>query len=143
MKRNEAIQIVSAIVAMREAATDEQASKAVLLYPTLKNNGALIPAGTRIHWNGILKRAAVDLWDIETNHPDHAPALWEDISYRDGYRIIPNVITATLAFSLGEYGWWNDVLYQSKIETNVYTPEQYPNGWEEMGKNTSAHKILF
>lgn len=130
MKRSEAKEIISAIIAMREAATDEQASKSVVIYPTLKNTGTLIKAGTRIHWNGQLKRAAVDLWDTSENDPDHAPALWENIQYREGYRIIPEVITPALAFELGEYGWWGDILYLSKMNANVYTPEQYPAGWE-------------
>jgi hypothetical protein len=77
-----------------------------------------------------LKRAAIDLWDIEENDPDNAPTLWEDIAYHNGYRIIPKVITATLAFALGECGWWGDTLYKSKIEGNAYTPEQHAYGWE-------------
>lgn len=111
--------------------TDEQASTVTTLYSGMKYNGELIESGTRINWNGDLKRAAVDLWDREENNPDNAPALWEDILYRDGYRIIPEVITAGLAFSYGEIGWWGDTLYRSILETpNTYTPEQYPAGWE-------------
>ena len=90
----------------------------------------LIKNGTLINWNGILKRAAVDLWDTEENNPDNAPTLWEDINYREGHRIIPEVITVGLAFSEGETGWWNDVLYRSKVNANVYTPDAYPNNWE-------------
>jgi hypothetical protein len=134
MKRSEAIAIVSAIVAMREDATDAQASKSIQIYPTLKENGALVKAGTRINWSGKLKRAAVDLWDTKENNPDNASMLWEDIAYRNGFRVIPEVITAILAFSLGECGWWKDVLYKSKINANVYTPEQYSNGWEIVNK---------
>lgn len=89
-----------------------------------------IEAGTRINHNGSIKRAAVDLWDTEANNPDNAPTLWEDILYRDGYRIIPDVITAGTAFALDELGWWGDKLYKSLLSANVYTPEQYPNGWE-------------
>lgn len=115
---------------MREDATDAQASKAVSIYPTLKQKGALISAGTRINWNGTIKRAAVDLWDTAENNPDNTPVLWENINYREGYRIIPSVITAGLAFAQGECGWWNGVLYRSKIAANTYTPDQYPAGWE-------------
>jgi hypothetical protein len=129
MKRSEATALVAALVAMRETATDAQASKAIPLYPTLKQNGALVHVGTRINWNGQLKRAAVDLWDTEENNPDNAPTLWEDINYRDGYRIIPEVITVGLAFALDECGWWGDTLYRSKMANNTYTPEQYPDGW--------------
>jgi hypothetical protein len=90
----------------------------------------LIKAGTRINWNGVLKKAAVDIWDTEANNPDNAPTLWEDINYKAGHRIIPNVITVGLAFSEGETGWWNDVLYRSKVNANVYTPDVYPDNWE-------------
>lgn len=90
----------------------------------------LIEHGTRINWNGTLKRAAVDLWDTKENNPDNAPTLWEDILYRNGIRIIPEVITAGLAFANEELGWWGDTLYRSKIANNVWTPEQHPDGWE-------------
>lgn len=109
---------------------DATASRMVDYYPTLKQDGSLIAVNTRINWNGKLKRAAVDLWDTADNSPDNAPTLWEDILYRDGYRIIPDVITAGTAFALDELGWWGDKLYKSLLSANVYTPEQYPNGWE-------------
>ena len=109
---------------------DATASTAPTLFPTLKQDGALVKAGTRINWGGVIKRAAVDLWDTQDNDPDHAPTLWENIPYRDGIRIIPEVITAGTAFAEGEKGWWGDVLYRSKLPSNVYTPAQYPDGWE-------------
>lgn len=87
--------------------------------------------GTRICWNGMVKRAAVDLWDTPENAPDTAPTLWEDIQYKQGYRIIPEVITAGQAFALGELGWWGDSLYKSLLSSNVWTPEGYPAGWEK------------
>lgn len=110
---------------------DATASRAVEFHPEMKHDGSLIPAKTRINWKGKLKRAAVDIWDTEQNNPDNAPTLWEDISYRDGFRIIPGVITATLAFSEGECGWWEDKLYRSLVHGNVYTPAVYPANWEE------------
>ena len=111
--------------------TEQTASEGVRLFPRLKGDGELIRFGTRINWHGTLKRAAVDLWDTDDNNPDNAPELWEDIAYRDGIRIIPATITAGLAFALSEKGWWGDVLYESLIAANTYTPEQYPAGWQE------------
>ena len=115
-----------------ESLSDFDASEAPVLFPALKQGGALVKAGTRINWRGIVKRAAVDLWDTAENNPDNAPTLWEDISYREGIRIIPEVITAGTAFAEGEPGWWGDKVYVSKIPSNVFTPEQYPAGWEEL-----------
>lgn len=111
--------------------TDEQASRVVQLYRPLKGDGSLVRAGTRIKWKGQLKRAANDLWDTVQNNPDNAPTLWENINYRDGYRVIPNTITVGLAFKKGEIGWWKEQLYRSIYDgENIWTPEQYADGWE-------------
>ena len=130
MKRAEALRL-RAIVEMAAASLDDKtASEGAMLFPRLKQNGALVPAGTRINWNGTVKKAAVDLWDTAENTPDNAPSLWEDIAYREGIRIIPDTITAATAFAKGEQGWWKDALYTSLRDANVYTPAQYPAGWE-------------
>lgn len=129
----EADDFIAAFLAMRDGATDALASLAIDVYPELNENGELLKAGTRIKWNGTLKRAAVDLWDTVENNPDNAPTLWEDIFYRAGYRIIPDVITVGTAFALGECGWWNGVLYKSLLSANTYTPDAYPAGWESIG----------
>ena len=44
---------------------------------------------------------------------------------------IPETITVGLAFAMDELGWWGGKLYKSKLAANVYTPDQYPAGWEE------------
>lgn len=130
MKRSEAIRLRSIVEQASASLDDKVASEAAPLFPRLKNDGSLIKAGTRVNFNGTIKRAAVDLWDTEINNPDNAPTLWEDIQYREGFRIIPAVITTGAAFALGEIGWWGDALYKSLMDGNVYTPEQYPAGWE-------------
>jgi hypothetical protein len=116
---------------------DKTASEVPSLFPKLKQDGSLVRAGTRIDWHGTLKRAAVDLWDTEQNNPDNAPTLWEAIEYKDGYRIIPEVITVTNQFAKGERGWWQDALYESLMDGNVYTPVQYPAGWAEVSDKGS------
>ena len=131
MTRAEAIRLRSIVEQAAESMDDRTASAAPTLLRRLKQDGKLVSAGTRINWGGTIKRAAVDLWDTAENTPDAAPTLWEDIDYRDGYRVIPSVITAGTAFALDELGWWVGKLYKSKLAANVYTPEQYPAGWEE------------
>ena len=122
-----------AIIESAMALTDDKvASEAPDLFPVLTEDGSLVKAGTRINWNGVLKRASVDLWDTESNNPDNAPSLWEDIAYREGYRIIPETITVGTAFAKDELGWWGEDLYKSLIDANVYTPVAYPAGWEKI-----------
>ena len=130
MTRKEALRLRAIVEQAAASLPDKEASEGAALFPRLKGDGSLVSAGTRINWNGAIKRAAVDLWDTDANTPDAAPTLWEDIAYRQGYRIIPETITAGTAFAQGECGWWGDVLYKSLIASNVWTPDAHPAGWE-------------
>lgn len=133
MKLNDARKLREIIHTAAVSLEDKDASQAAVLFPRLKQDGALIKAGTRINWHGVVKRAAVDLWDTPENTPDSALSLWEDLAFKDGIRIIPKVITAGLAFQPGEKGWWNDELYESIHPTaNTWTPEEYPAAWKKV-----------
>ena len=133
MTRARAIQLRAVIEQAAQTLDEKTISEAPEFCRSLKQDGSLVRAGTSINWNGTIKKAAVDLWDTEVNDPDHAPTLWADIAYRDGYRIIPETITVTTAFSKGEKGWWTDgKLYESKVDSNVYTPAQYADNWKKV-----------
>lgn len=134
MTREKANAILAQLAKIRAEADDKIASEMPDLLPTMKNDGSLVAIDTRINWNGKVKKAKNALWDRTENDPDHAPALWQEISYKDGIRIIPSVITVTDAFASGELGWWEDELYKSLIPANVYTPAAYPQGWQKMIK---------
>lgn len=130
MTREEALKLRSIVEIAAVSLDDKTASEGAPLFPRLKQDGSLVPVDTRINWHGTIKRAAADMWDTAENTPDNAPTLWEDIAYREGYRIIPATITAGTAFAKDECGWWGETLYRSLIAANVYTPEAYPAGWE-------------
>lgn len=132
MKRSHALMLRQMIEKAAVSLDDKDASEAVELFPKMKYDGSLIEYKTRINWNGVVKMAKTNLWDTVENDPGHAPDMWADIKYRDGIRIIPEIITSEEAFALGEKGWWKDVLYVSLIAANVYTPAQYPAGWKEL-----------
>lgn len=132
MTRAEALKLRAIVEQAAASLDDKTASEAPTLFPRLKQDGSLIRAGTRICHNGEIKKAAVDLWDTADNSPDNATTLWETLDYKAGYRIIPETITVTGAFAKGERGWWNGVLYESNVDNNVYTPEQYAPNWTEV-----------
>ena len=134
MKRSEALKLRSLVEQAVVSLDDKSASEGVQLFPRMKYDGALIEGGTRINWNGKLKRAANDLWDAELNNPDNAPVLWEDVAYTNGIRIIPETITATLAFKLDELGWWEGEVYRSKRDGNVFNPSVTPEWWEKVNE---------
>lgn len=110
---------------------DATASRMVDFYPEMTDfaPGALIAAKTVINWKGTLKRATVDLWNQDTNSLDNAPTLWEDIAYKEGIRIAPEVFTATNAAKLDELMWFGDRIYKSKMDGNVY-PVTQEDAWE-------------
>lgn len=118
------------IVKVAQSLDDKDASEAVALYDGMRYDGSLIKVRTKINWHGVLKQAAVDLWDTAENNPDNAPTLWADIAYREGIRVIPETIAVAEAFALDELGWWDGHIYRSTIAANVYTPTQYAAGWE-------------
>lgn len=120
------------IVQAAQSLDEKTASDAPQLFGRMKKDGSLIKAGTRLNFDGVLKIAQTDLWDTEENTPDNAPTLWKDTAYKDGFRVIPPVITVTEAFKKDECGWWDGVLYKSMMDANVYTPVQYPSGWERV-----------
>lgn len=122
---------ISAANKMKETATDADASQFTALYPALKGDGSLVKAGTRINRGGKLYRARVDVWDSADYTPENAPSLWEEILYRKGYRIITK-ITAEFPFMRGDRGWYNDDLYESLIDNNVWTPTDYAVGWKRI-----------
>ena len=132
-KRPDAEVLQDKLDTIADALPDEIAAEHPDIYPTLKGDGTLIKVGTRINHNGRLMRAAVDLWDREDQDPDHAPELWDILTFGEsGYREIPEVITAELAFNKGEIGTWKGKNYRAKRDGVVHNPEVYPGDWEEV-----------
>lgn len=132
MTRAKALKIRSLAMDSAVEMDDIAASYLPEMFPKLKEDGSLVSVGTRINWNGKLKKAAVDLWDTAENNPDNAPDLWEDLNYVNGYREIPEVITVTTAFAKGEIGYWKGALYESLYEANVWNPDQFAAGWKKV-----------
>lgn len=131
MNLTQAMKLRAAMVTASESLDDKTASTAPEMFGKLKQSGALVKAGTRINWNGVVKKANVDLWDTAENSPDNAPDLWSNLAFHDGYRIIPTVFTAELAFSEGETGWWEQdgCYYTANANGTVWTPAEYPSAW--------------
>lgn len=135
MTKDKAMKLRSLIEQAAMSLPDKEASEGAELFPCLTGDGALVKAGTRINWNGTVKKSTVDLWDTEENDPDHAPTLWVDVDYVDGVRKIPvtdsGIFDATLAFTEGEDGYSSadGMIYTSKVNGNVYTPQLVPTNW--------------
>lgn len=63
--------------------------------------------------------------------PDTVPALYAPIGLNDeGYPVWAKPTGAHDAYNQGDIVDYNGVLYKSLIDGNVYSPEEYPSGWE-------------
>lgn len=70
----------AAMLAAASNLNDETASELPMLFDNMKYNEKTIPAGTRINWNGTVKKAIIDIVDLEENNPNNAPAFWENLN---------------------------------------------------------------
>ncbi len=133
MTLKEAMTYREAITQAAVSLDDKTASETPALFKALTGTGQLVAAGTRINWNGGIKKAAVDLWDTTENDPDHAPNLWADLDYFGGYRVIPErAMTAAEAFSAGEIGYQrsDETYYKALADGTVWPPSIVPSSWE-------------
>lgn len=78
MKQVKALQ--AAIAEAAPYLSDKTAVTVAWIYPTMKYNNETIEAGTRINFNGDLKRAISSIEDIEDNSFFNNPDLWEDVT---------------------------------------------------------------
>lgn len=65
--------------------------------------------------------------------PDATPALYIAIGLDDsGYPVWSKPTGAHDAYNKGDIVDYNGTLYKSLIDGNVYSPDEYPSGWEEV-----------
>ncbi len=78
------------------------------------------------------------LYQVLQNHtsaeewtPDTATSLYKKIGVtEDGYPEWVQPLGASDAYNLGDIVSYNGKLYVSIIDVNVWSPEDYPQGWE-------------
>ena len=65
--------------------------------------------------------------------PDQAPSLYDAIGLDEqGYPVWSKPTGAHDAYNTGDIVDYNGVLYKSLMDGNVYAPDEYPTGWEEV-----------
>lgn len=82
-------------------------------------------------WKCLQPHKATDDWSPVA---DGTEALWVEIAAPGEYREIKSGMLSTEAFAIGEIGWYQtkDNLYRSLIDANVWTPDDFPSGWEKV-----------
>lgn len=65
--------------------------------------------------------------------PDKSPSLYTAIGLNDsGYPVWSKPTGAHDAYNKGDIVDYNGVLYESLIDGNAYSPDEYPQGWKRV-----------
>ena len=114
---------------------DEQAVEAVELFPAWRV-GTEYTIGDRMRYSDVLYKVLQDHTSQEDWTPDTAFSLFARVLIPD-----PEVIpvweqpSAENAYMKGDKVYFptaEDDVYQSKIDNNVWSPADYPQGWQKL-----------
>ena len=68
--------------------------------------------------------------DIYTGEPEELPAQWGFVWSDDPAKTKDFISLSTSPFMKGNCCLWEGVAYRSTIDNNVWSPADYPEGWE-------------
>ena len=112
--------------------TDEDALEAVQLFASW-NPTATYAVGDRVRYNNVLYRCLQAHTAQEAWTPTDAPSLWAKVLIPDA-TVIPEweQPDSTNPYSKGDKVMYNGKVYESTIDGNVWSPDDYPQGWKEI-----------
>ncbi len=113
-----------------DSATDDQALEMRPLYPEWQT-GIEYTKGTFLQYDSILYRVLQDHKSQVDWTPDKAVSLYVNVADpQDAYPPFKKPTGAHDAYSKGYGITFEEKHYRSKIDGNVYSPAEYPDGWE-------------
>lgn len=129
-------QIGRALQLFAQTLTNEEAMEVATLYPPY-NVGVAYKIGEFFTY-GKNEVGDPQLYKVIQSHtsqedwkPNETPSLYEPIGLtEEGYPIWSKPSGAHDAYNEGDIVEYNGKLYKSLIDGNVYSPEEYPAGWE-------------
>ena len=131
-------QIRKALQMFAQTLTDEQAMEIATVYPAYEVGRAYTT--DEMFTYGINDVGGPQLYRVVQAHtsqedwkPDSTPALYTAIGLNpQGYPVWSRPTGAHDAYNTGDIVDYNGTLYKSLIDGNVWSPEEYPAGWEEV-----------
>lgn len=122
MTRDEAKALIVALVALREGASDEQALKAVAVYPAWRE-GVAYAEGQRVRYNGELYRVIMAHDAQAAWTPDAAPSLFARVLVpEDGSVPEWQQPDSTNGYAKGDKVTHGGATWESLVDNNVWEP---------------------
>ena len=111
---------------------DTDALEAIQLFPHWEvNTGYFI--NDKVQYEDILYKCLQNHTSQENWTPVAAQSLWAKVLIPDE-NIIPEweQPNSTNAYMIGDKVSYNGKIYESTIDNNIWSPEAYPAGWQEI-----------
>lgn len=131
MKRSKLYQLREIIEKATASLADEDALTAVELFPTWES-GKAYEANARVLYNGHLYKVVQAHTSQADWSPDTVPALFSEVAMPGEIPDFKQPTGAQDAYNKGDKVRFNGAIYESLIDGNVWSPEAYPQGWEEV-----------
>ena len=111
--------------------TDEQALQVPLMYDDFEVNRHYI-VGERVLYQDILYKVITEHDSQETWTPDVSSSLFAKIINESTDGSIPEWVQpdSTNAYMKGDKVKYNEHIYESLIDNNIWSPDGYPAGWQ-------------
>lgn len=135
-KIQRAEQLRRALQLFAASLSEEQAMEVATVYPAWKVNTAYA-VGDYVTYgvNGVGDPQLYKVVQAHTSQadwtPDITPSLFVAVGLDDGgYPIWSKPTGAHDAYNIGDIVNYNGSLFRSLIDGNIYSPDEYPAGWE-------------
>lgn len=113
--------------------SDEVAEKIPEVFPTWDSNGKEYKKDDRVQYNSVLYKVLQGHTSQSTWTPTDAPSLFAKVlTSTDGEPQEWEQPDSTNAYMKGDKVIFNGKVYESLVDNNVWSPEAYPDGWEEV-----------
>lgn len=132
IKAEDAPEFRSTVDAIINTLTDEQAISAVVLFPVWQAN-VEYKTGDRVRYDGKLYKVIQDHNSQPDWTPVNASSLFASLltDEEQPENILPWVQPdSTNAYSIGDKVIFEEKIYESLVDNNVWSPVDYPAGWQ-------------
>ena len=112
--------------------TDTEALEAVALFPAWAV-GVAYAKDERVQYDGKLYKVVQAHTSQADWTPDKTPALYTEVAKPGEIPVWKQPTGAQDAYNKGNKVWYPDVnttVYESVIDSNVWSPNDYPQGWK-------------
>ena len=132
MKRSELFKIREMIEKASASLPDADAIEAAELFPAWAI-GVAYSVGERVQYDGKLYKVVQAHTSQADWTPDKTPGLFAEVAAPGEIPVWKQPTGAQDAYNKGNKVWYPDVnttVYESVIDSNVWSPNDYPQGWK-------------